>query len=380
MEGAGVQGKRLFSERERLAILSLWAIPGIGPKALAAIGCLFRGDLTAILSLAPKEWMSELKLTVPVRGMLARVTKMENLGNCLMDRAKKARMGVAFPGDDAFPSKLSEIADAPPVLFHRGFPSAPRRRLAMVGSRHPDQGFLKKARQFANAVAQGGVGIISGAAIGVDSECHLGALEARAETWAFVGSGLDELDPAQAELQPKVLKGGGVFYSELPPGVRASTTTFPRRNRLISGSADAVLILRASRKSGALHTAKAALDQGRPLLALPGEPSNESAFGCNALIRVRKAKLCMTPEDAWAALRVSAHRAAAPADAGVRFDPEALSTNARAVYAKLRSVPQSFDEVLGACQLPSAPLISALCELELMGLVVQHPGRHYEKV
>ena len=379
-EGLGVSGEKLLNERERLATLSLWAIPGIGPKGFGAIVALFRGNLTEVLSSEPSEWVGALNFTAPVRQMLSRVKKMGDLGECVMGRARKADVGIAFPGDDAFPSKLSQIPDPPPVLFFRGTPSAPRRRIAMVGSRHPDQGFLDIAKKFAKRVAEGGVGIISGAAIGVDHECHMGALEARAETWAFIGSALDELDPPQAKLLPQILERGGMFYTEYPLGVRANASTFPRRNRLISGSADAVLVLRAGNRSGALHTADSALKQGRPLLALPGDASNEAAFGCNGLIRAGHAQLCLTPEDAWAAVGISPRVSVKPEKPGVPLDLSSLSSNARTAYEIVGRVPRSFDDLLAACQLAAGPLISALCELELMGLVVQHPGRRYERV
>ena len=375
-----MRGQKLLNERERLATLSLWAVPGLGPKAFAAVLDLFRGDVTAVLDLAPGEWAGALNLTATVREMLGRVEKMSDLGLCVIERARRADVGIAFPGEEAFPSNLCRISDPPPVLFFRGTPSAPRRRLAMVGSRHPDQGFEQIARRFAREVAEGGVGIISGAAIGVDSECHLGALEAKAETWAFVGSALDELDPPQARLLPRILAGGGMFYSEFPFGVRASANTFPRRNRLISGAADAVLVLRAARHSGALHTAQAAINQGRPLLALPGEPGNEAAHGCNGLIRSGNARLCLTKQDAWAALGVSPAVSVKPQAPGVRLSDACLSANALTAYHALGRAPKSFEEMLSSCELAPAPLISALCELELMGLVVQHPGKRYEKV
>ena len=378
--GLVVGGQKLLSEREQLATLSLWAVPGLGPKAFPAIHDLFHGDLAAVLDLAPSEWAGALDLTANVREMLGRVEKMADLGHCVADRARRAGVGIAFPEDEAFPSNLCRIPDPPPVLFFRGTPSAPRRRLAMVGSRHPDQGFHEIARRFAREVAEGGVGIISGAAIGVDWECHLGALQAKAETWAFVGSALDELDPPQARLMPRVLAGGGMFYSEFPFGVRASANTFPRRNRLISGAADAVLVLRAGRHSGALHTAQAAVNQGRPLLALPGEAGNEAAHGCNALIRSGNARLCLTKQDAWAALGVSPAVSVKPQAPGVRLSDGCLSANARSAYQALGQATKSFEEILGSCPLAPAPLISALCELELMGLVVQHPGKRYEKV
>lgn len=375
-----MRGVKLLNERERLATLSVWAVPGIGPKTFDAIVELFRGDLTAVLDVAPSEWAGALNLTASVREMLGRVERMGDLGHCLLDRARRAKVGIAFPGDEAFPVNLCGIPDAPPVLFFCGTPSAPRRRIAMVGSRHPDQGFARIAQRFACEVAEGGVGIISGAAVGVDRECHLGALTAKAETWAFVGSALDELDPPQAWLLPRVLAGGGMFYTEFPFGVRANQTTFPRRNRLIAGASDAVLVLRAGRESGALHTAHAAVTQGRPLLALPGEANNEAAYGCNGLIRSGNARLCLTKEDAWAAVGLRPALSVKPQPPGVKLADSALTANAQTAYRALGRAPSTFEDILRSCDLSAASLISALCELELVGLVVQHPGKRYEKV
>src|SRR5215831_5111462 len=122
-EGLGVSGEKLLKERERLATLSLWAIPGIGPKGFGAIVELFRGNLTEVLSLEPSEWIGALNFTAPVRQMLSQVKKMGDLGECVMDRARKAEVGIAFPGDAAFPSKLSQIPDPPPVLFSEERPA-----------------------------------------------------------------------------------------------------------------------------------------------------------------------------------------------------------------------------------------------------------------
>jgi DNA processing protein len=247
----------------------------------------------------------------------------------------------------------------------------------MVGSRHPDQGFLPYARTFARQVAEGGVGIVSGAAMGVDRACHWGAMDAGGETWAFLGSALDELDPAQARLLPHFLERGGVFFSELPPGTRASTTTFPRRNRLISGASDAVLVLRAGAKSGSLYTAQAGRAQGRPVLALPGDVRNEAAEGCNELLRDGHARACLSVGEVWSAVGACPERAVPP---GEDSSWTRLSAEARGAYRLLERVPRSFDEVLEGSQLSPAALTSALVELELSGWVVQHPGKLYEKV
>ncbi|WP_194858499.1 DNA-processing protein DprA, partial [Myxococcus sp. AB056] len=197
------------------------------------------------------------------------------------------------------------------------------------------------------------------------------------ETWAFLGSALDALDTAQARLLPHFLDRGGVFFSELPPGVRASTTTFPRRNRLISGASDAVLVLRAGKDSGSLYTAEAGRAQGRPVFAMPGDVRQEEAAGCNALLRDGEAAVCLGPDDVWRVLKVDPLAAVPPGTMGSWED---LSAEAKGAFAMLDRVPRSFDEVLVGSTFSPAALASALVELELTGLVIQHPGRLYERI
>jgi DNA processing protein len=362
---------------EQRATLALWAVPGLGPKTLEALRALAGGQLERLAESPVREWLSEAPISPQVRRRLAPVVDLTSLADRVLERCEAAGMEVAFSGERAFPERLATLPDAPPLLFHKGHVGPPRRRVAMVGSRHPDQGFLPFARTFAREVARGGVGVVSGAAMGVDRACHWGALDEGGETWAFLGSALDELDPPQARLLPAFLERGGVFFSELPPGVRASRATFPRRNRLIAGASDAVLVLRAGKGSGALYTAEAGRALGRPVLALPGDVRNEAAMGCNELIRDGKARACLSVEEVWNF--VGARPAlAVPPGAGESW--EALSAEARGAYRLLDRVPRAFDEVLAGCQLSPAALTSALVELELSGLVIQHPGKLYERV
>ena len=293
---------------ERRALLALWAVPGLGPRALERLRAFPAGELARLVACPVREWVAGAPLPVPVRRRLLRVPELGPVADRVLERCAAVGMGVAFPGEPAYPARLAGTEDAPPLLFYRGEVGPPRRRVAMVGSRHPDQGFLPFARTFARQVAEGGVGIVSGAAAGVDRACHWGAMDAGGETWAFLGSALDELDPAQAKLLPHFLARGGVFFSELPPGVRASTTTLPRRNRLIAGASDAVLVLRAGADSGSLYTAEAGRAQGRPVLALPGDVTNEGAAGCNTLIRDGHARACLSVQEVWRAVGIHAQR------------------------------------------------------------------------
>jgi len=372
-----MEGARTIDNQERAALLGLWAIPGVGPKSLERIA-RSAGPLGALLDVPCREWAGSLALSVPVRERLGQLHTLRAVSARVQERVEKGRMRVAYPGDLDYPENLVGLDDAPPLLFVLGERRpGPRRRLAMVGSRMLDTGFKNFATDFAVKVAKAGLGIISGAAWGTDKACHDGALAAEQENWAFLGSALDELDAAQADLADKMLGHGGVFYSELPPGVRASPETFPRRNRLISGASDAVLVMRARKGSGSLHTALAAHGQGRPLLAMPGDVTNKVAAGANGLIRSGKARICLGIEDVLAAVGLDPGQVQAPPAPVV---DEALSEQARVVLSVLGRSPRVFEEVKGACGLASGAVTSALCELELLGLVLQRPGKVYEKV
>ena len=362
---------------EQRATLALWAVPGLGPKTLEAARVFAGGSLARLLGSPVREWLADVPVSPQVRRRLALVQELGVVADRVLERCAVAGMEVAFAGERAFPERLAAAPDAPPVLFYKGNVGPPRRRVAMVGSRHPDQGFLPFARKFAREVAEGGVGVVSGAAMGVDRACHYGALDAGGETWAFLGSALDELDEPQARMLPEFLDRGGVYFSELPPGVRASRQTFPRRNRLIAGASDAVLVLRAGKESGALYTAEDGLALGRPVLALPGDVRNEAALGCNTLIRDGKAHACLGVEDVWSWVGARPVLAVPP---GPGEGWESLSAEARGAYRMLDRVPRTFDEVLAGCQLSPAALTGALVELELSGLVIQYPGKLYEKV
>jgi DNA processing protein len=360
---------------ERDALLALWTVPGLGSVTLAGIRRWAAGRWEDLLHTPVRDWVDGPELTEPVRARLLEVTSLRPVADAARGQVARGQMEAVYPGDAGYPERLAEVADAPPVLFRRGTVAPPRRRLALVGTRHPEQGFLRRAREFASVVALRGAGVISGAAAGVDKSCHLGALDVGGETWAFLGSALDAIDPAQERLVPAILDAGGAIYSELPPGVRASPQTFPRRNRLISGASDAVVVLRAGANSGALHTVRAAQQQGRPVLAWPGEVWAEAARGCNALLAAGIARPCLSADDALQAIGLTA-----PPPPTDRPQTGLLSERARLVYALLSRTPRPLEELEQDSGLQAGALVSALCELELLGLAIQSPDRRYEQV
>lgn len=363
---------------ERDALLALWAVPGIGSVGLGGMRRWAAGRWADLLDTPAGEWVDGLPASDLVRARLRAAGSLRAVADEVREKAARGRMTVLHKGDPGYPERLAEVRDAPPVLFMRGTVSRPRRRLALVGTRHPEQGFLRNARAFAAAVAGGGAGVVSGAAAGVDRACHLGALDVGGETWAFLGSALDQVDAAQARLVPAILDGGGAVFSELPPGIRASKQTFPRRNRLISGASDAVLVLRAGERSGAMHTVAAARVQGRPILACPGELWATAARGCNLLVARGLARLCIGPEDALRAVGLDGR--SPPASEVEPREMPGMSPAAARIYALLGRDARAVEELEEGSGLDPGGAVSALCELELLGLVLQTAGRRYQRV
>ena len=199
--------------------------------------------------------------------------------------------------DTNYPSQLKEIADPPPVLFIRGNPdllSLPQ--IAIVGSRNPSTLGEETAFSFAKTLSQYGFVITSGLALGIDAASHRGAINAKGYTIAVAGTGLDRVYPARHKELATEIVNTGVMISEFPPGTTAKANHFPRRNRIISGLCQGLLVVEAAKQSGSLITARMALEQNREVFAIPGSIHNPLARGCNALIR-EGAKLVETTQD-----------------------------------------------------------------------------------
>lgn len=199
--------------------------------------------------------------------------------------------------DASYPAQLKEIPSPPPVLFVKGNPELLcEPQIAMVGSRNPSNIGLRTAAEFAEALARAGFVVTSGMALGIDAASHQGALMAGGHTIAVAGTGLDRVYPACHKQLATEIAAQGALVSEFPLGTAAKSSHFPRRNRIISGLCQGLLVVEAAQQSGSLITAKLALEQNREVFAIPGSIHNPLARGCNALIR-QGAKLVETVED-----------------------------------------------------------------------------------
>jgi DNA processing protein len=245
-------------------------------------------------------------------------------------------------------------------------------RVAVVGTRAPDDYGSEMARRIASGLARAGVSVVSGGALGIDAVAHAAALDAGGHTVAVLGSGVDVPTPAShAPLFARILAEGGALLSELPDGAPPTRWTFPRRNRIVSGLSAAVVVVRGTRRSGALITAGQARAQGVAVFAVPGEVGDPLAEAPLALLR-GGARAATSAADVLAALGI-APQAELPRTA----DEPSVGEGERALLGALGPRPRHADEVARAVRLPPGAALAGLLELELRGLCEQRPGHFF---
>lgn len=277
-------------------------------------------------------------------------------------------------GDPRYPERLAAIPDPPAVLFVRGsLDERDGRALAIVGSRHASRYGLSAARGFGKYLARAGLTIVSGLAFGIDQAAHEGALEAEGRTLAVLGCGLDVDYPRHGRGLRDRIASQGALLSEFPLGTAPLKQNFPVRNRIVSALSLGVVVIEAARQSGSLITARAALDQGREVFALPGPVDLASHAGTLDLLR-QGARAVGAPGHVLEDLGLDEAPVAAPPlplTEG-QLGPRRLSTRetaARQVLAAIALTPISFDALLTRTALEPTALAAVLLDLELDGLV-----------
>ncbi|HEX9306619.1 MAG TPA: DNA-processing protein DprA [Anaeromyxobacter sp.] len=273
------------------------------------------------------------------------------------------------PGDGHYPEALAQIAERPDVLRLRGS-LGDRRCVALVGSRHPDEYGEDLARELAAGVARAGLSIVSGGALGIDAIAHEAALDAGGHTIAVLGTGVDVVYPASHRaLFERIVEAGGALVSELPDGTPGLPHHFPRRNRIVSGLSEAVVVVRAGERSGALITAAWARTQGVPVLAVPGDVRDPLSAGTTALLR-GGAAVAASARDVLAALGLDGPRER-------QLALPALGGEESALLSALARRPRHADEVARAAKLAPGAALAGLLALEVRGLCEQRPGHYF---
>ena len=271
--------------------------------------------------------------------------------------------------DPNYPYRLKEIHDPPPLLFIIGNPTLLNLpQLAMVGSRNPSPIGKEIAEQLAMQLAQAGLCVTSGLALGIDAASHQGALKANGPTIAVLGNGLHSIYPARHQALAEHIAETGALISEFPLEVTPHASHFPRRNRIISGLCLGTLVVEATIHSGSLITARLALEQGRDVFAVPGSIYHPLAYGCNTLIQ-QGAKLVHTVADILEELPLEFPSTTPPASA-----PQ-YTLNQKLDGARLKLVEcigfevTSIDQLIARSGFSAQKATSELLILELHGYI-----------
>ena len=284
--------------------------------------------------------------------------------------------------DSRYPELLKQISDPPSLLFVQGdVDLLSQWQIAMVGSRNPSASGADTAYEFARYLAQGGITISSGLAIGIDAAAHKGALAAGGKTIAVVGTGLDRVYPAKHRELAHDIADSGTIVSEFALGTSPRAENFPRRNRIISGLSLGTLVIEAAIRSGSLITARMAMEQGREVFAIPGSIHNPLARGCHKLIR-EGAKLVETANDIIEELGALAGVQQPVVENSGQNDvePQELDKDYQLLLDNLGYDPIQIDVLIDRCGLTADAVSSMLLLLELQGQVESLPGGRYVRI
>jgi DNA processing protein len=287
-------------------------------------------------------------------------------------------------GDSAYPQSLLNTEDPPLLLYAMGTPqvwesnglnAANHACLAVVGSRNPTPQGLANARQFSQALAAGGLTIVSGLALGVDGAAHEGALDGASldqiATIAVVGTGLDRVYPKQHRVLAHRIAQRGVILSEYALGTPPLAAHFPQRNRIISGLSRGTLVVEAALQSGSLITARIATEQGRDVFAIPGSIHATQSRGCHALIK-QGAKLVESAQDVLEEFGIDITHAETVLSAD--------DTPETALLQALGFEPCSLDALQARTGLDTPALQAQLMALELEGHAARLPGGLFQRL
>lgn len=378
--------------RAELPYLLLHHVPGLGPKRLQSAQQIFASP-NQLLSQDARFWRETVRL--PASGWLAiQQWQTRQQYSELFQRATRdlewqdaaADHHIIHRNHADYPPMLSVLHDPPNVLYVRGNLSClSQPQVAVVGARAASRTGLHLAQQFAQALSAQGWLVSSGLAKGIDGAVHQGCLDGGFPTLAVLGSGLQSIYPRIHQRMADTIVLQGALVSEFPVHVGAKPFHFPQRNRIIAGLCQGLLVVEAAEKSGSLITAQMALEGGKDVFAVPGNPLNPLTKGCHRLIQ-QGAGLAVQAEDILNALPAFTKQrpitpqpqpdcvtGAAAVSGHSDLDSEQGSLS-RSVLQWVSFDGSSFAQIEADCQLPTETLMRVLLVLELSGAVVSEPG------
>lgn len=349
-------------------------VSGVGPRVTTALLKNF-SDATEILNAAP----SDLRNTPGVGVSLARQISLARETIDVDAELKAMSSGDVRPlliGDAEYPRLLKEIHDPPTTLYMRGkIVPADSIAIAIVGTRHATQYGLKTAERLAGGLARAGFTIVSGLARGIDAAAHRGALSAGGRTIAVLGGGvLNIYPPEHKELAVQVANQGAVL-SEAAPRQAPTSGSFPRRNRIVTGMSLGVVVVEAAERSGALISARHAMEQNREVFAVPGRVDSRASRGCHRLIR-DGARLVENTDDILEELGPLATPIPTESGRTVHHPAELqLNEQEQLVLDVIGDEPTRIDAVVSATGLPTPRVLATISVLEMRSLIRRLSGQ-----
>lgn len=336
----------------------------IGPAAILRLSDFF-GDLVTAWSASERD-LAEAGLRPEQAASLADARRSRD-PSAEMNELRDAGTRVITFDDEDFPALLREIPMPPALLYVRGDLSEMvlARMVGIVGTRGVTPYGRQIAERLAGDLARVGVTVVSGMAAGIDTIAHRAALEAGGKTVAVMGTGVDRVYPAANRGLAKDIEAGGALVTEFPPGTGPKREHFPQRNRIISGLSLGTVVVEAPERSGAIITAGYAGEQGREIMAVPGEVFSKASAGCHALIR-DGATLVTSAEDVLEAIQALGEAMQLP----LPVTPPPLPPGDEGEVVKLLSHKAlQTDEIVRATELTAARVATLLTMLELKGIV-----------
>lgn len=361
---------------ELVALVALSLAAGIGPKLQTTLLEQF-GTACEVLS-QPKE------VLLKVNGIGPK-TAASIVNPALLDEARQVlqdchtlQVDVLDQKHRNYPQRLREICDSPTVLYQKGV-LLPQDELAIgiVGSRRCTAYGRRQAERMAASLSRAGFTIVSGLARGIDGAAHRGALKSGGRTLAILASGVKTIYPPEHKDLAEEISQQGALLSEMPLEQRPLPGLFPQRNRIISGICLGVIVIEATRRSGALYTARHALEQGREVFALPGPVDSLASEGCHDLIR-DGVTLVRNVDDVLSELGPLPVPSTQSSSVTIHSPRElVLTAQETEVLNQVSSQPTSIDEILRACKIESSRVLATLTILEMRRLIRRQPGNLY---
>ena len=295
------------------------------------------------------------------------------------EQVEKNNARILFYTDKEYPNRLKQVYDAPPIIYVTGNSDFNKNKMvAIVGTRNATTYGREFTEHIVNALSHHKATIVSGLAYGIDIAAHKAALKYNLPTIAVMASGLDIVYPAQHKSVAKDLQTNGALVSENPFGTKPDAHRFPARNRIIAGMADAVIVVEAARKGGALITAEIANSYNRDVFAVPGSVGESFSEGCNYLIKTNKAHLLERVEDIEYIMNWD--KESSDVSNVPYIDMSTLPEKEKAIISLFNKNIKELviDDISWKSQIPVAETASLLLQLEFKGIIKSLPGKKYK--